>query len=462
MSYSNRKTSLKTGIGRALLALAIATVVLPATASADVPWANNEYANARVINLPGTTLPRSAPLGGNNIGADTQPNEVVFCQNARDGATGYFGATLWQEFHPEVNGEVSFTVIHIQDFVSVVWIVPFDSPTHRPAQATVLNYGAPDSGCDAPAFGNAKVTTYVIGGKDYNIQLGGELFGTNPPAQGIFNYDFNFVPDSDADRVLDPSDACPSDAGSTSGCPDRDGDGFIDPSARKNAGSALKVDQCPDSRGPLNGCPDGDGDGVPDQSDACVGAAGPLNGCPDRDGDAVADKDDSCPSSAGRVRGCPDGDGDGFVDSAPVRAASGPAPKFDKCPLRPGPLSGCEVIEADGFLSFRDARKGIKVRALLARNVPKGARVEVRCSRRSCKRQVRQATASDLDARAASTVTFKRLRGKTLKAGTLIEIRVTKRDAFGKYVSYKIKKAGFKKSVRCMNLNSHTPRKVCS
>jgi outer membrane protein OmpA-like peptidoglycan-associated protein len=111
-------------------------------------------------------------------------------------------------------------------------------------------------------------------------------------------------PDNDNDMVLDPDDACPTDAGvvELKGCPakDTDGDGIAD-----------HVDKCPadpedkDGHDDTDGCPDpdNDADGLVDGKDRCPDQAGPLEngGCPDtdRDGDTVVDRLDNCPDEAG-------------------------------------------------------------------------------------------------------------------------------------------------------------------
>lgn len=101
-------------------------------------------------------------------------------------------------------------------------------------------------------------------------------------------------PDSDADRVSDDADMCPSLRGETSEDP------------------------------LMHGCPpvpsDADGDGIPDTIDACPRTPGEpsitqkRHGCPeqpDRDQDSIVDPDDACPDQAGvessdaKQRGCP-------------------------------------------------------------------------------------------------------------------------------------------------------------
>jgi outer membrane protein OmpA-like peptidoglycan-associated protein len=127
------------------------------------------------------------------------------------------------------------------------------------------------------------------------------------------------VYDVDGDGIVDPEDACVTEAEDldrfedSDGCPeaDNDKDGIVDGS-----------DACPNDREDRDGwededgCPetDNDKDGLVDSLDACPNEAGPQTtvGCPDTDGDKIADNADACPTEAGpeRTKGCPDRDSD--------------------------------------------------------------------------------------------------------------------------------------------------------
>ncbi len=174
-------------------------------------------------------------------------------------------------------------------------------------------------------------------------------------------------PDRDGDGIRDADDACPDQTGMSAkrGCPapganDRDGDGMVD-----------NADACSDQPGSpfAQGCPDADGDGVRDSADACPRELGSeQNGCPtpgDADGDGVADASDACPRAPGRPEfaGCSDDDGDGVADprdacprergsaqlaGCPDRDNDGVRDALDLCPIAPGPASnsGCPVSSA--------------------------------------------------------------------------------------------------------------------
>jgi hypothetical protein len=116
-------------------------------------------------------------------------------------------------------------------------------------------------------------------------------------------------------------------------------------------------------------------------------------------------------------------------------------------------------ILAETTLTFLNTRSGIRVRSLVVRDVPRGAQVELRCRRgrhRACRPQVQEARA-----RAARTLGFPRFRQRRLRAGTVLEIRVTKPDHVGKYIRYTIRRGGFRKAERCLEPGSQAPRREC-
>jgi uncharacterized repeat protein (TIGR01451 family)/MYXO-CTERM domain-containing protein len=127
--------------------------------------------------------------------------------------------------------------------------------------------------------------------------------------------------DSDDDGLLDPEDACPTDAEDVDGF--EDADGCPDPDN--------DADQVPDTRdGAPNEPEDRDGfedeDGVPDPDNDADGVPDTRDGAPNEpeDRDGFLDED-GVPD--------PDNDGDGILDAE------------DRCPLDPGPptAQGCPV-----------------------------------------------------------------------------------------------------------------------
>ena len=123
------------------------------------------------------------------------------------------------------------------------------------------------------------------------------------------------------------------------------------------------------------------------------------------------------------------------------------------------------VIASQALFSFLTTRGGLRIRNLLVRDVPPGARVELTCKkgkREACKRQSRKSTTASPRAQLPRTISFKPLFGKRLSIGTLVEIRVTKQNYVGKYIAYRIRSGGFRKRERCMEPGSKTPKRRCS
>ena len=120
-------------------------------------------------------------------------------------------------------------------------------------------------------------------------------------------------------------------------------------------------------------------------------------------------------------------------------------------------------VEGAARLRYSDSSSSsIRVQYLRVRDVTSGARVEVRCKSRrgrGCRRQVRTALVGEV--RAARTVNFKALRGKRLRRGTVVEVRVTKRGYVGRYTRYKVKPGGYSESAKCLNPGTTAPRAKC-
>jgi YD repeat-containing protein len=112
------------------------------------------------------------------------------------------------------------------------------------------------------------------------------------------------------------------------------------------------------------------------------------------------------------------------------------------------------VITAGVRLNIGVARGGVRVNRFWVDKVPRGSRVEARCASKRCKGQVIRKSKS-------SQVTFRRFSGKTLKTGTVIEIRISKRGWIGRYASIKIKTGAFNTVFRCMKPGSRKPARKC-
>jgi hypothetical protein len=135
----------------------------------------------------------------------------------------------------------------------------------------------------------------------------------------------------------------------------------------------------------------------------------------DTDGDGVLDSQDDCDRLSGtRANGCPRGQ------------------------------------RVNTSLRVLGTASGVVVDALTV-TARRGSRVAVTCSS-GCRRQVK---------RARSKVTFPALHGIALRAGTRIEIRVTRKGFFGEYTRYTILRGNIRKIERCMNPGSRVPRRRC-
>ena len=149
-------------------------------------------------------------------------------------------------------------------------------------------------------------------------------------------------------------------------------------------------------RGRYNGCADGDGDGNPEN---------PLD-----------PKNDKCfpenPGSLGRA----DNDDNGCADYRKVN------PKFS---LKPGTYF--RVVKG------RNVLLGIKIRRLAVSRVPQGASVRVSCTRRACKAVTKRVGSK-------RKVDFKGLRGKKLRKGVKLTVKVTAGSSVGEARQFTIKR----------------------
>ena len=126
---------------------------------------------------------------------------------------------------------------------------------------------------------------------------------------------------------------------------------------------------------------------------------------------------------------------------------------LDDCPDQPGvrAAGGCPpTLRSTPKLTAAPTSSGITVKKLSV-TATKGAKVEVRCRKRCSGKQ----------ARTAGIVSFPLLRGRSLPAGAVIEIFVTKANSIGAYTRYEIVRGNFKRVDRCLRPGSHTPRRTC-
>ena len=136
-----------------------------------------------------------------------------------------------------------------------------------------------------------------------------------------------------------------------------------------------------------------------------------------------------------------DTDADGVLDTV------------DRCDRIQGPAgnNGCpRHLRVDTTLRARPTPDGIEIDAL-AVAAKRGSKVVVTCSA-GCRRQSK---------RAHSVVKFPALHGVALRAGTKLDIRVTRSGYFGEFVRYTVLAGNFRKTERCMNPGSRKLRKRC-
>lgn len=144
----------------------------------------------------------------------------------------------------------------------------------------------------------------------------------------------------------------------------------------------------------------------------------------DRDGDGTPDERDRCPDEDARTR---DHDGNGCRDFVRLR----PVVKLDPQKyIRKRPT---------GEVSL-----GITVRRLTVSGLPRGAQVALRCTRRACQRET-------LRASLRGKVTFKRIRGRRLRIGVLVTLRVTAKGAVGEGTTYVVLANRVSKSSFCIH-----------
>ena len=97
-----------------------------------------------------------------------------------------------------------------------------------------------------------------------------------------------------------------------------------------------------------------------------------------------------------------------------------------------------------------------RFRSLTVRRVPRGARVELRCRGTGCPRKLRRVRARVRKGRASFT---KRIRAAHLRRGATVEIRITRREAIGKVVRFRIRSRALPtSSTLCLRPGAKRPR----
>lgn len=147
------------------------------------------------------------------------------------------------------------------------------------------------------------------------------------------------------------------------------------------------------------------------------------------------------------------------------------------------------TVDASPTLRARPTSSGIRVSSLRV-DAPRGARVEVTCTRRACRRQARTAAkdfvgyqrvgrvefggpqaepsaswskngdgGSSVEPRANSSrvVSFRNVR-RSFRSGQRIRIKVTQQNTIGRFIEYRVVRGNFKRTNRCIEPGSSRPR----
>jgi hypothetical protein len=147
----------------------------------------------------------------------------------------------------------------------------------------------------------------------------------------------------------------------------------------------------------------------------------------------------------------PDGDGDGVPD------ASDACPNFN---ARGGDRNGNGCLDrsvlARGTPVLRalPTGSGVRIVGLRVDGTARGSRVSAQCSRRrACPRQ-------SVNSR-GGRVTLRRFRSIRLPAGVTLEIRITRPDAHGRLIRYRIVRGNFRRSEMGIPVGSRRPARRC-
>ncbi len=352
------------------------------------------------LNAPNTALGTSYVRNHTSTGHTfDNPGEPDQCTA---GSTVNYGATVWYEFHPHVNGRYRVVVSSgTAGFEPVVGVPEFTLGTFNFSFGPCNGSTPPINVATLPASGWIS----VAGGKHFWIQIGGANEPNLPvadggvPSTGDYQMTFTYDPNTDGDSFFDSEESCDSEPGlpEDGGCPDVDDDDVID-----------RADQCRTIKGEARyaGCPDGDGDGNPEN---------PLD-----------PRNDRCPGESPLALGRGDNDDNGCLDYRKLN------PRFS---LRPG--SFFRVVRG------RNKLLGIKIERLVVSRLPRGAKVSIKCTRGACRVRPKRVGGS-------RKVEFKKLRGKKLRTGVKLTIKATLGSSVGEARTYTIKPNDYRTKDFCL------------
>ena len=196
---------------RVLLLAVAGLTALPATAAA-VPPSNDNYLGSVSINVRGQPLTQETVRDIRSTAEATTQGDL-FAPTAAGGGVEpvdcngvRYGATIWYDFHPHVDGTVR---VQTSGFDAAIAIYDYDAATSR-----VLSR----ADCINQAGTTEELFLKVKRGKSYTIQIGGSDGGLGA-ATGNLDFLFEYLADTDGDGELDALDKCPKQKGTVDGCP---------------------------------------------------------------------------------------------------------------------------------------------------------------------------------------------------------------------------------------------------
>jgi len=135
-------------------------------------------------------------------------------------------------------------------------------------------------------------------------------------------------------------------------------------------------------------------------------------------------------------------DGDTFLDA------------LDKCPTQAGTQDGCPPkLDSNATLVAVGTASGVKIQSLRV-EADKGTKVRARCRLRC--------TFSQTKTSRSGTVSFSLLRGRSLRAGAVLEVFVTKANSIGNYTRWNISRGAIKRTLLCLPPGKSVPKKKCT
>ena len=441
----------KAAVGSLIAAFALA--LLPSTAGAQLPKANDYLLATNVTGLDGpgvrylsgtsdnnATNTQSTRVGGPTndlfqpVAAGSSVSEPDTC-GLVGGGSRFYDHTVWYQFRAPWNGLVDVTV-QSSAFRPVAGLSPYDTATN---QLFTTDLGG---GVFALRGSHCKIADEISGQLDFRYDPG--YPGSDPRDDATY------------------------------------GGAFV----RGGSSYKLQIGSVQPSQGVSGGQgtyslilryePDRDGDGVYETAEdpRCINVYGPAayKGCPASDSDQFNDLDDQCPTVASTIHnGCPDDDHDGV----PEKGAGGDACFPENASARDAKRNGCldwrlmnTSTTGDNDYVVRKTRKGrrtgIKLLHFGVHGLPSGSRVALSCSRHACKSRTK--TSSKGKALFFSQKRKERRAGaakpKSFKPGTKIALRITNAKGLyiGTYLSWQVTKGGWKPTARCLTPTS--PSKI--